>query len=252
MTGPLARLAARALGATAPMTGNPAAAIRPRLLVRFEPDAVPAPPPDDVSGPAGPSLQIPAPEPLPRAYNTRATEPVATARPAPAVGPHATPAPRWRPPDPPNVSPADLEAVPRPLSLASTAVAATGPPVAAALGPPPVRPDTAWVTQVATGAPPPTPPASSRAATPTPPAPLQPLREHPPFRPTPVTSLPDLQQGTPPRVKPEPPPDIVIHIGRIDVAAPVAPPAPSPRPAPPTPPTAADLGDYLRGRALRP
>jgi hypothetical protein len=52
-------------------------------------------------------------------------------------------------------------------------------------------------------------------------------------------------------VQHEPLPNIVIHIGRIDVGGPAAPPVAALRPAPPKANTT-DLGDYLRGRGSRP
>jgi hypothetical protein len=52
-------------------------------------------------------------------------------------------------------------------------------------------------------------------------------------------------------VQHEPLADIVIHIGRIDVAASSVQPVAAPLPAPPKPNTT-DLGDYLRGRGSRP
>jgi hypothetical protein len=250
MTGPLARLAARALGAPAPMTGNPAAAIRPRLPARFETDAGDAPPPDEGVSPSGPIPQR-AQDTSPRTSDLRATRRSTPAGPAPAVEQPPIVAPLHRPPHPGDVAPAYREAPSPPFSPDPTPVAATRPAIAAALETLPGRPGPATAAPVVVGAPQPPLPAPSRAAAPTPPALLQPLREPPPFRPPPVGSPPDLPPGDPPRVQPEPQPDIVIHIGRIDVAAPSVPPAPSQRPAPAAP-RHTDLGDYLRGRGSRP
>jgi hypothetical protein len=250
MTGPLARLAARALGAPAPMTGNSAAAIRPRLPARFETDAGDAPPPDEGVGPAGPILRR-AQDPLPRTDDLRATDRSTPASPAPAVEQPPIFAPLRKLPHPLDVAPAYREAPSAPFSPEPMLVTATRPAIAAAQETVPVRPGPASAAPVVVGTPRAAPPPPSLAAAPTPPAPLQPLREPPPFRPTPVGSSRDLPPGNPPRVQPEPQPDIVIHIGRIDVAGPAAPPVAAPRPAPPKPNTT-DLGDYLRGRGSRP
>jgi hypothetical protein len=248
VTGPLARLAARALGAPAPMTGNPAAAIRPRLPLRFEPEAGLPPPPEEGLDPAGPIPLRPASDPAPRTGDLRAPDRSAPSSPATPVGQTPTAAPLRRPPPPPDIPPADRRAPSPKPPPGTTPVAATRPVIAAAQETPPVRPAPAMAPPAAQGAPQLAPPAPSRRAIPTPPAPLQPLREPPLFRPAPFASLPDPPKGHPPLLQPEAPPDIVIHIGRIDVAAPSA---PAPRPAPPASRTT-DLGDYLRGRGSRP
>jgi hypothetical protein len=249
VTGPLTRLAARALGAPAPMTGNPAAAIRPRLPLRFEPDAGLPPPPEEGLN-AGQIPLRPAPDPAPRTGDLRATDRSAPSSPEICVEKTPTAAPLRRPPPPPDILPADHKAPSLRPSPTTTPVAATRTVIAAAQETPPFRHAPATAPPAAHSAPQPAPPAPSRPAIPTPPAPLQPVREPPPFRPAPAAPLPERLPGAPPRAQAEAPPDIVIHIGRIDVAAPAAAAAPT-RPDP-TPPRHTDLGDYLRGRGTRP
>jgi hypothetical protein len=83
-------------------------------------------------------------------------------------------------------------------------------------------------------------------------APPVPLQAEAPDAPPPAL-VPRLPAAVPMAPAPAPaaagPPDIVIHIGRIDVAAP---PAPVRSPAPAPAPRRSGLGDYLRGREPRP
>jgi hypothetical protein len=252
MTGPLARLAARALGAPAPMTGNPAAVIRPRLPARFETDAEPPRPAEEFTGAAEPVPQRPAADPSPQARTVRTTD-RATTRELPAPSGILTPAaaePTRHPPSLPGPPPSPLQ--PPPQNPPSTAAPVTGfaRPVAEKRDLSLDRPEPARAATVAANAPQATPAPSPQTAASPPPAPLEPVHEPPPFRPAPVTSLSDRPPSDLPRPHADTPPDIIIHIGRIDVAAP-APPVPAARPAP-TAPRHADLGDYLRGRAIRP
>jgi hypothetical protein len=253
VTGPLARLAARALGAPAPMTGIPAAAIRPRLPARFETEAEPAPPADDLVGTPEPVLQRTGPDPSLQTRAVRATDRAGTPdRPTPSASLETTAALSRRLPPPAQGSPpAPLQPPSLSPSLRAAPTTETGRPGPMQKEPATDPSDDGPITARAGGAPLVAPPPPPQVASPTPPAPLQPVREPPPFRPAPVPTLPDRQPSDRPRAQTEAPPDIVIHIGRIDVAAPAAPPAGSPRPAPPAQRTT-DLGDYLRGRGSRP
>jgi hypothetical protein len=253
VTGPLARLAARALGAPAPMTGKPGAAIRPRLPARFEPEGEPPPPPDDVLGAPEPVLQRTPPQPSHNAGMNPAADRTANPdRPAPPANPATTVALSGRqPPRPPESPPALLQPLSLKPSPTAAPITATGRPGSVQREPAADPSGNEPITARA-GETPQTAPSSSRRFTSlTPPTPLKPVREPPPFRPAPVPALPDRQPIDLPRAQTEAPPDIVIHIGRIDVAAPAGPPAPPPRPAPPAP-RRTDLGDYLRGRGSRP
>ena len=251
MTDPLARLAARALGAPAPMTGNPAAAIRPRLPARFETDAEPPRPADEFAGAAEPVQQRPAPDVSPQARTVRTTDRAATRDlPAPSAIPTPTAAQPMRHPPSLGSPPAPLQPPAQNPSSTATPVTGTGRSVAEKRIPAPDRPEPAKAATVAANAPQATPAPSPQTAASTPPSPLQPVHEPPPFRPASIAAHPDWPPGDLPQTHAEAPPDIVIHIGRIDVAAP-NPSAQAARPAPPAP-RHADLGDYLRGRVSRP
>lgn len=238
----LARLALRALGATAPMTGADAAAIRPRLPARFAPEVGGEPPVEaaeqapsatpDREAPPAQRIHVPAPPvaatpPAPIAVTPRVDSsmplvPRAPALPAIPAAPFATiAAPSVQPP--PAMMPAPAAAPPAPL-VAGVEVPREAPA------------DAVRRTIV---------PAPREA----PPTPLQ-AEVHDLPAPALVPRLPAAMPTIPaPAAVPEMPPDIVIHIGRIDVAAPTAP-VRSPAPAPA--PRRSGLGDYLRGREPRP
>ncbi len=248
MSGALTRLALRALGAATPASSDTASSLRPRLPARFAPAAEEPPgittTADAETGP--PEVSAPAPAPRHATLNPVADD-LRTVAPGPLAGGTQAPlADRTAPPAlaPPRVAATQAASIP----VAQPAVPVPT-PAAAPRGPAPavsawpegaIRPDAAPAEHVPTAA------AATRGAPP--PALLGEQSPAEPPLPRIVPAPPGFLPGVPGQAasaEAVQPPEIVIHIGRIDVAQPV--PAPHRSPAAAVP-RRSGLGDYLRGR----
>ena len=272
MTGVLARLVARAHGAEAPR-------LRPRLPARFETASAPQPPPEERDGvsvwqslersdrrplPASDTARAPGPPPAETRSTHRRIVPDAV-EPSALIGPPPLHPDRRDPADIPEAR--VVGAAPYPaISPPAAAAAPTGLPPTVPRRAPTERPPTAQ--RRAPTEPPPTgqrrAPTAPAPTTP-PPAAVEPRNIQPHPRPPPEPLMPIAPVTAPPPAGPmiaapptspsgdaggcvtsavPEPPDIVIHIGRIDLTA-MPEPEPKPRRRPERPPMTR-LTDYLR------